>query len=308
MANKNHFVAVDIGTSETRVSADGTVTLRIPNNCVFLPAPTPTTFAAGTGMLGALEAVIEGLDDKPVTVLFGEMAERHSAVSQSPSPLEAKHKQRINIVSIIVGTALVRLEKGNTPCDLHLALPPVEVAKARDTLKGSLGGEYRVEFPKLGRSARVKFGEIYCYEESRMAGIAFLPQLSDDHRDGIVLSVDIGAGTTDLALFSGGVFYERSAKTYRVGGNTAREYLIDAISSEYDYELPGHEANDVVSTGLLKLGNKKVSVVDQVNDAKGRFADDIVDQIQQYFRSIKVPVQTVNAFLVSGGGSMAGGG
>lgn len=305
---KNHFVAGDIGTSETRICADGNITLRIPNNCVFLEGPTLASFEAGKDNLTSIEAVIEGLEDKPITVLYGEMAARYSANNLRPSPLEAKYKQHINMVSLIVGTALARLEKANTPSDLYLALPPIEVAKARKVLKSSIGGEYRVEFPKLNRAARVKFSEIYCFEESRMAGEAFMEQLAPEYKEGTVLSVDIGAGTTDLALFINGVFHERSAKTYKVGGNTAREFLIDDIAVEYDCELPVADAETVIETGLLKLGNTKASVVTNVNEAKSQFADTLLENITQYFRAVGVPIQTVNAFIVSGGGALAGGG
>lgn len=303
-----NFIAADIGTSETRISVDGALVLRIPNNCVFITEPTPESFPAGEGLLGSLEAVIEGLEENPVAVLFGEMASRYSANNQRPTPLEAKHKQYINIVSIIIGAALGKLERNHnnsTPVDLHIALPPVEVSKARRVLESSLGGEYRVEFPKLKRAARVKFDNIYCYEESRMAGEAFMDQLPEAYKQGTVLSVDIGAGTTDLALFINGIFYERSAKTYKIGGNTAREFLIDDITAEYDYELPIGEAEEVISTGLLRLGNIKVSVVENVNAAKAEFAETLVNSIQQYFRAVNVPIQSVNAFLLSGGGSLS---
>lgn len=303
-----NFIAADIGTSETRISVDGALVLRIPNNCVFIAEPTPETFPAGEGLLGSLEAIIEGLEENPVTVLFGEMAARYSANNQRPTPLEAKHKQYINIVSIIIGAALGKIEKNynnnSTPVDLHIALPPVEVSKARRVLEGSLGGEYRVQFPKMNRTARVKFDNIFCYEESRMAGEAFMGSLPEEYKEGTVLSVDIGAGTTDLALFINGIFYERSAKTYKIGGNTAREFLIDDIASEYDYEMPIGEAEEVISTGLLRLGNSKIGVVDNVNAAKAEFAESLVNSIQQYFRAVNVPIQTVNAFLISGGGSL----
>ena len=50
-----------------------------------------------------------------------------------------------------------------------------------------------------------------------MAGEAFMNQLPEEYKQGTVLSVDIGAGTTDLALFIiNGIFYERSAKTIRL--------------------------------------------------------------------------------------------
>ncbi|GHU92631.1 hypothetical protein FACS1894208_00110 [Clostridia bacterium] len=308
MASKVHFIVADLGTSETRIKADGGESLRVPNNIVFLDEPTSASFPAGEGLLGSLEARIEGLEDAPVTVLLGEMAARYSAAQLRPSPLEAKYKQRVNLVSLIVGAALARIEKGNTPADLYLALPPVEVSKARETLPAVLGGEYRVEFPKLGRAARVKFDHVYCFEESRAAGLAFMEQLGDEYRNGTVLSVDIGAGTTDLALFTGGVFYERSARTYKVGGNTAREYLIEEVAAEYDFELTASDADEVVASGLLKLGNTKISVVSLVNGAKQRFAASLVEQLHQYFRAVAVPVQSVNALLVSGGGSLSSGG
>ncbi len=169
-----NFIVADIGTSETRISVDGALVLRIPNNCVFITEPTPESFPAGEGLLGSLEAVIEGLEENPVTVLFGEMATRYSANNQRPTPLEAKHKQYINIVPIIIGAALGKLERNynnSTPVDLHIELPPVEVSKARRVLESSLRGEYRVEFPKLKRATRVKFDNIYCYVESRGGSI-----------------------------------------------------------------------------------------------------------------------------------------
>ena len=305
---KKNFVAVDIGTSETRVSVNGVNTLRIPNNFVFLEKPTPATFTAGEGVLGNLEAHIEGLEDEMVYVLLGEMAARYSVTNQHPSPMMAKHKQRINLASIIVGAAVSRFDKGgNKDTELFIALPPIECGRASRSLVEQLVGEYKVTFPKLGRVARVAFTNVHCFEESRMAGVAFMEQLTDEVKQGTVLSVDIGAGTTDLALFQNGQFREYSAKTYKVGGNTAREFLIDLISDEYDFEPKREEADGVIASGVLKMGNSKVSVTHLVNEAKGKFAITLVERIQQYFRDIECPIQTVNAFLVSGGGSMAGG-
>jgi hypothetical protein len=235
------------------------------------------------------------------------MASRYSATQFRPSPLEAKYKQKINHISILVGAALTRLERGSTPAELFIALPPVEVAAAREALSTTLGGDYRIEFPKLNRAARVKFSGIHCFEESRMAGVAFMKQLTPDYKAGTVLSVDIGASTTDLALFVDGMFQERSARTYKSGGNTAREYLIDAISAEYDFELTSDAAEKVISTGFLQLGNARISAVRVIRDAKRKLADSLFNQTQQYFRAAGISIQSINAFLVSGGGSLSGG-
>lgn len=300
------YVVIDIGTSETRVCTESGKALRVPNNCVRLTNATDSTFPGGDSVLDSLEVCIKGYGEEDVHLLYGKMAERYSKTTERPSPLSAKHTQELNHYSIIVGAALARAELGNKASDLYLALPPVEVRKARKKLAGMLGGDYIVELPKLNKSIRVKFTNVYCFEESRMSAEAFMVQLSEDHKSGRVLSVDIGAGTTDLAIYDNGVFLEKSAKSYRIGGNTAREYLIESIASEYDCDLSVSDAEEVMTTGLMKSGNTKVDVVELVNEAKEEFAEELLAKISEYFKAVGIAMQTVNAFLVSGGGALAG--
>jgi hypothetical protein len=302
------FVAVDIGTSETRVAVDGGNALRVPNNCVILDAPTDASFPAGEGILGAIEATVEGFGDGTVHLLYGEMASRYAVSNQRPSPLAAKHTQTLNQLAVIVGAALARIEQeNNLPSELYIALPPIEVRKARTELQEALSGDYKVTLPKLNRVVRVKFDKVTCMEESRMAGVAFLPQLTPEQIEGSFLSIDIGAGTTDLAIFTGGTFYERSATTYKLGGHTLREYVIDEILSEYEFELSQADAEKVIADGKLKVGARFIDVTKSVNIAKHEFAKKLVERIVQYFKKVDVNIQSISTFAVSGGGSMAGG-
>ena len=129
---------------------------RIPNNCVFITEPTPESFPAGEGLLSSLEAVIEGLEENPVTVLFGEM------VPDILQTTKDQHRWRLGTSSTstsypssleLHSSKIEKNYNNSTPVDLHIALPPVEVNKARRVLESSLGGEYRVEFPKLKRAS-----------------------------------------------------------------------------------------------------------------------------------------------------------
>jgi len=63
---------------------------------------------------------------------------------------------------------------------------------------------------------------------------------------GNVLSLDIGASTTDLTVIQNGRYLERSGRTYRTGGNVVRDYLITAISKEYDFDLNLSDAEKTV--------------------------------------------------------------
>ena len=63
--------------------------------------------------------------------------------------------------------------------------------------------------------------------------------------------------------------------------------------------------SNVVVTGRLAMGSKHIEMGEALRRAKQDFARGIVEQLQPYFNLVGIPLSTVKAIIVSGGGSMA---
>ena len=123
---------------------------------------------------------------------------------------------------------------------------------------------------------------------------------------GQVLSLDIGASTSDLAIIKDGKFLDMTGKTYKTGGNIARAELINLVRESYDYELPIPDAERTIAEGRLQSGNGFIDASDMVTEAKQKLARSIVEHMMTYFSEVNIPIHTIRGIVVSGGGSMAG--
>lgn len=310
------FVALDLGASSTRyVSNNGKVGI-LPNNMVFLPMEARVDLEPYNDEIeGALDVTIECDKESehfPVRVLIGSMAERYSPTNVRPSVLMNKYMQQINYVSAVVASAVSKI-KNNLGDNLllYLALPPIEVSIGKDKVKESLIGRYKVTFNKLNKTVEFNIVDVTCFEESFMAILSYffdvngkLREQAKKYSTGNILSLDIGASTTDLVVVSDMKYIERSGQTYKTGGNVAREFLRDDLRALYGYDVPEELADMAMAEGRIQMGNRYEDISKYVEAAKQKFAAQVVEQMQSYFRKVNIPIQSIRAIIVSGGGSM----
>lgn len=314
-----NFVAIDLGASSTRyVSNTGKIDV-LPNNMVYVKEETMVDQEPYSGEVeAALDVTIEYSQESdyfPCRVLVGQMAERYSPTNIKPSLMTNKHTQKINYVSAVLAMAVSKMRYGlSDDLQLYLAMPPVEAKSAKEIVKKNLVGKYTVRFNKMNNT-EVKFEitDVNIYEESFMAMLAYFFDTSGKVREqakqfanGNILSMDIGASTTDLAIVQNMRYLEKSGQTYKIGGNIARDSLMDSIREEYGFDAPIDMAELVMAEGRIQMGNTYQDCSEKVRDAKRAFAEQIVEQIQGYFRKVNIPIQTIRAIVVSGGGSMSG--
>lgn len=313
---KKDFVGADIGASNTRyVSNSGKIGI-LPNNMVFLDNDESVDLEPYSNEVeDALDVTIEcdnGSEFFPVRALIGQLATRYSPTNTKPSVLENKCKQQINYVSSVVAIAISKYRNSlSDNISFYLALPPIEVKSAKDIVRSNLIGNYTVTFNKLN-NLQIKFtiDEVNIYEESFMALLSYffengLPkEKAKRFARGTVLSMDIGASTTDLAVVQDMRYLEKSGQTYKTGGNIARDYLTDSIRGLYGFDAPPEVAESIMAEGRMEWGSEYKDCSEIVKAAKQEFASQIVEQIQGYFRKINIPINTIKAIIVSGGGSM----
>lgn len=313
------FIGVDIGASSTRVvSKSGRIGI-IPNNAVMIDnLDEKIKFMPYDDEIeNALDVIIrkKGVSDRfPVHILYGSMAERYSRSNITPSVQKQKFQQEINYASIITAAAVSRINFGTKESfRVYLAVPPGEVKKAEEAFKKELVGQFTVELPKYsgGSTVNLNIEDVVCMEESVMAITSFFFSMSGSIREqatefvtGNVLSMNIGASTTDLSMSKDCRYIEQSGRTIPVGGNLARDFLIANVYDEYGFELPTSAAEKVMAEGRIEIGNTIEDASKLVCDAKEQLAKDIVKRMELYFKSINMPIQTVRAIVVSGGGSL----
>lgn len=314
------FVAIDLGASSSRyVSESGQISV-IPNNMVFLPDSQQSLILPyADDVESCLEVQITkdsgtACNHFPANVLIGIMAEKHRSVNERPSVNMHKHLQKINYVSSIVACALSKLKFELTdPIDLYLAVPPIEIHEARRVFNELLTGTYTVYFPKYlgGTTVKLEIAGVKCFEESFMASTSFFFNMNGTPREasknlltGNVLSLDIGASTTDLAIIKNGRYLDKSGQTYKTGGNVARDSLMDGVCARYSMDLPIEDAEKTMAEGRLQQGNTYEDVSDLVSLAKADLAKSLTTHMQTYFKRIGIDINTINAIVVSGGGSM----
>lgn len=324
----NSFVVADIGASGTRFCSESCVVSELPNNMVFIDNADKIDIEAriggdnkGSDFKAALDVTIyktEGhkCEHFPARALVGDIADRYSPTNTRPSVLKNKTSQKVNYISTVLSVAYERLVNGVTPdVDLYIALPPMEVKTQKEQVTQSLVGSYEVIMNKLnGEKITFNIKSVTCVEESFMALLSYFfnvdGKLNDNARKystGNVMSFDIGASTTDVCIAKNMKYDEKSGQTFKTGGNVIQAHLSNAIRNRFGYDPTVEELDMVVSTGRLPSGNKFVNMEIELQHAKQEFARSVIEQIQSYFRLVNIPLQTVRAIIVSGGGSIASG-
>lgn len=314
------FVAVDLGASSSRhVSDSGQITVT-PNYMAFLPDENPSRIQPdASDVASCLEVNIvkdsgSQCDYFPANVMIGIMADRFTNLHDRPSVNTRKCLQRINYVDAIVTAAINKLTQDiSDDLSLYIAVPPIEITTAREMFAKQLIGGYTVTFPKYMGGTSVKFNvvDVQCYEESYMASTSFFFNMNGVPKEqnkkyltGKVLSLDIGASTSDLAIIENGRYLDRSGRTYRIGGNEARDFLTNMISANFDIDLSIADAERTMAEGRLQQGNTYMDCSTYVIQAKQALAKKLINHMQTYFKSLEIDISSINAIVVSGGGSM----
>lgn len=323
------YVCIDMGASETRFSSGLSAeheAKTIPNSMIEVGIDEDIRVEPATrDPYDCLDVTIrkEGLSVEDTKyfydrVLIGELAKKYTGAPERPTGMVSKVDQKINYTSAIVATAMSLIRDGNVGevgnVDMFVVLPPLEVKNKHEVFESRVKGSYTVIFNKMNKVVKFRVAEVKCYAESQAAIISFLfnrngtlTSEAQRFKEGCILSMDIGASTTDLVVIENLKYNERTGQTYKNGGNiciTALKGLIEGNIGLY-YDDPTIE--EILKSGRRRSGNKFVDASDLVKKAKQAYARDIVNEIQNYFRTIAMPIQNMRAIVVSGGGSMPSG-
>ena len=331
------FVCVDIGASSTRyINSGGSVGV-LPNNIEIIektvngervPDMDPVMCQIDSLELqDNLEIIIEHPNEYvdpdfpdalyhtanfPIHAMVGSMAKNLGYSNITPVMAKNKTGQIVNFISWVLTVAVSRLQgKVDEHVDLHIALPPKEVTARRADVPKLYGGEYTVHFVRYNQTVKFYIDSVECFPESSAALTSFMLKLdgtpSDNYKaygNKCIMSVDIGASTSDFILMEKGSIVEKTGRTFSTGGITAMEKITTRIQQMYS-DIDEDDALNAAIEGRINTGGGKYTVVsDIVNDAKRQVASTLVHQMDSYLRNNGKSLRNIDLIVVSGGGSL----
>lgn len=133
-----------------------------------------------------------------------------------------------------------------------------------------------------------------------------LSEVSDNEKfkEGYVLVLDIGAGTTDVALFLDMELIESSKDTFKRGGNTVKSIVSNEIRKKFSYAPTDKMLDEVIRTGKLAEGSTYHDVADILTSAKVEYSKATKEDIRQYLERMSVALPVVKGLLAAGGGAL----
>ena len=189
-------------------------------------------------------------------------------------------------------------------------LPPGDISAGSDKIKAIIEDikEVNSVYPKadipIKITKTVVLPEGYCAYVGTVydVGHVFRPDYKFLTEE-VILVLDIGAGTTDCVLIKNNKLVQNSKNSISLGGNNVfqlvkKKILVSGI------DVDDESVREGVIKGFIKDGAKKVSIIDEVNQAKEEVARQIVSGIIGYFEGSDINVRNIGYILVCGGGSM----
>lgn len=319
----NNIVCVDCGASSTRFNGENSQIVVIPNNCFAFKEGRFMYPPYSENINDCLEVIIKKNSGNPVEgisfpihVAYGSVARRMSSTNMRPSITVPKHEQMINIASILTSVAIEKAANGlGEKISLFLALPPAEARESHQKVSDILVGNYTVELPLWGVCGTVinfEITDVHCHAESNMATVAFFfdekaapRECGRPYENRKILSVNIGASTTDIAIIENRKYIESSGVTYKIGGNMLRDELNQKILSKYGFEPSQEETEKAIQEGRIQCGAEFMDVSELLTECKANLANAIIEKINTYFNNNGTTIQSFSGILTSGGGSLS---
>lgn len=119
---------------------------------------------------------------------------------------------------------------------------------------------------------------------------------------GYTLIVDIGEGTTDLALLKEGLVIERSKDTMKLGCRNVEATVHRLAAKKLGFKP--ENILQIVKTGLAWEGATPRDVTKEIALARQTFAAEMKTEVQNYLETLAVDVRNLKGLLIVGGGAI----
>lgn len=318
--NVNAKILVDLGNSETRVGVEVQGNYR--------------TLVLSNGFYAFLEdmQISRDYNNHESTIFqyqgqyyaWGEIVRNEfSGSTLRPAAYTRKCEQLTSYLSFnlifIKVIDMISNDLGKSPKDINwdfqvgVLVPPLEHQSSADNMKDLVTSITSVSCVTPSKyTIPIKISSVSVYPEGLVAYTAAMFDIVGDKRvlvpenkkfkQGYVLIMDIGAGTTDVALVKDGKFVSSTKNTFNKGGNFVAEKCRPLIQSKYGFRPS--DISEVVKRGILLDGAVEHDVSDILTQAKEQYVQVISALIREYIEGLDISMREIKGILMIGGGTL----
>lgn len=253
-------------------------------------------------------------EESKLRVIGGEVAETQFYDELERPLLVDKVSQRVSYISVLSTlNAISNIDGGDNTFNIIITLPLNETSTERTGLvEKRLIGKHILETD--GELREINILNVFTIGECFSSSVSYHYDVNSAKRrnipqpllDGTYLVVNMGAGTSDLALFNKGRFVERSKSTLNVAGNTVREMLIEAFNDKYRVRPSIQSAETAIKTGEMRVGSKTIDVYDMVLEVKSAMSLQLLEGIKKYCIGRSIDIRSLSCLVCTGGGALEG--
>ncbi|HBE9444602.1 ParM/StbA family protein [Clostridioides difficile] len=318
-------ICLDAGNSESRIEVfydDGTKEeiIRFKNSFAWVPNDyiIPESYKNA-------ESTILTIGDEDYA--NGLLAVREfEDVLQRPLTLHPKHDQDstfrtlslsfIKAIMFVADYFKVGVDELDVSVDISVLLPPLEMyyEDALKTLISKINTVSLVLPYKIVKKFKIE--NIAVFPEGLAAFIGVMYEEKDGKLVEVVANkkflkgtsvlIDIGGGSTDVAIVRNGRVIEKSQNTFRIGGNTVKSIVAKVVSMKHNYSMTEEEKEYVLENGHLVVGDeKKIDLLEDIKIAKKKYADMLIKSLNEHLEGINIEIESLKGILTVGGGALA---
>ena len=245
----------------------------------------------------------------------------YAKLVERPSAVIAKYENIITkwsmMVALSIGYKVIAeftnsdIDSIDVDWDITVLLPPDDIDAGAPIVAETIKSISKVDFmmPKFSKDIRVTGVKVFPEGYAAFIAVLFegVNKIREDYKHlvdkgAVTLVGDIGAGTTDFLLVVNGQVVQSSRFTRSTGGNNVHQTL-RRIMKKKGISLKDSAAREACNTGYVYSGAEKISVINEIAEAKMEISRDLIDALIEFFESTMVEVQSINNILLVGGGS-----
>lgn len=236
----------------------------------------------------------------------GKLAERRGEL---PERVFGKEKYTTASAQRLIWAALALLVKGNEPVDLVLDFPYGQFAAVKDHFADKLRGKTETVAIHGQAGQPITIRSVAEYPQSLVAAYALMPEYQEvfaEDDGGYIAIVDIGGGTTDVAVFEmihgDFVIDEDISGTLQHGTHDLTQVIRRRMESETGDLIDADLADRIVEKGRAFYGDRVWSFPDEVAYTAANLAAVLKSQINDLFGIRKNRIRAM--FWIGGGASL----
>jgi len=120
------------------------------------------------------------------------------------------------------------------------------------------------------------------------------------NKNGIIVVTDIGYNTFDFLVFEDGKPKPELSFATERGLNILIEEIVNIIKQKYDWTITEQKAKDIFIKGYIENFGKRVDLSDMIEELKGYYTDEILNEMKAQRLNI---LREAQAVIFSGGGA-----